>query len=143
LKYFSVFINRIYTSKLFGITQLMHMIASLPLFATLMVFLIFCPGVHAAGVESAFPNISFEIFSAFIQSTFGPKISLSTVLMLLFTLNENTDLLNLHARNQNHQFKYEQKRDSKYLDECLISCYSKTHKPEKNEIIIYKSGQTK
>ena len=88
------------------------MIASLPLFGTLIGILLFCPSVQAAGVESAFPNISFEMFSAFIQSTFSPNISLSSVLMLIFTLNENTDLLNLHARNQNRQFRYEQKRSS-------------------------------
>jgi len=84
------------------------MIASLPLFGTLIGILLFCPSVQAAGVESAFPNLSFEMFSAFIQSTFSPKKSLSTVLMLLFTLNENTNLLNLHAPNQNPQFKCEQ-----------------------------------
>jgi len=88
------------------------MIATRPLFGILMVILFCCPGVYATGVESPFPNILFETFSAFIQATFGPKISLSTVLMLLFTLNENTDLLNLHACSQNPQFKYEQKRSS-------------------------------
>ncbi|KAF8809167.1 hypothetical protein BYT27DRAFT_7285400, partial [Phlegmacium glaucopus] len=95
-----------------GFSIVWKMIVSMPLFGILMVFLFFCPGVHAAGPESAFPNISFEIFSTFIESTFGPKISLSTVLMLLFTLNENTDLLNLHARSQNPQFNYEQKCSS-------------------------------
>jgi uncharacterized Zn finger protein (UPF0148 family) len=96
----------------FSFSMILCIIASLPVFVTLMAFLYLCPGVHAAGVESAFPNISFEIFSTFIQSTFSPKISLSTVLMLLFTLNQNTDLLNLHAHNQNPHFKYEQKCSS-------------------------------
>ncbi|KAF8804004.1 hypothetical protein BYT27DRAFT_7108192 [Phlegmacium glaucopus] len=95
-----------------GLSIFWQMIVSMPLFGTLIVLLFFCPGVQAAGPESAFPNISFEIFSTFIESTFGPKILLSTVLMLLFTLNENIDLLNLHAHSQNPQFNYEQKHSS-------------------------------
>ncbi|KAF8803178.1 hypothetical protein BYT27DRAFT_7110632 [Phlegmacium glaucopus] len=93
-----------------GFSIFWKMIVSMPLFGTLMVFLFFCPGVHAAGPESAFPNISFEIFSTFIESIFGPKISLSTVLMLLFTLNVNIDPLNLHTHSQN--LNYEQKCSS-------------------------------
>ena len=84
----------------------------MPLFGILMLFIFFCPGVHAAATQGAFPNITFEVFSAFIIDTFGPKISLSTVLMLLFTMNENTDLLNMHARSRNQQFDYEQIRSS-------------------------------
>jgi len=90
----------------------LHIIGSMSLFGILILFMSFCPGVYAATTEDPFPNITFEVFSAFINSTFGPKISLSTVLMLLFTLNENADLLNLHARSQNPQFHNEQKRSS-------------------------------
>ncbi|KAF8809170.1 hypothetical protein BYT27DRAFT_7210463 [Phlegmacium glaucopus] len=50
-----------------GFSIVWKMIVSMPLFGILMVFLFFCPGVHAAGPESAFPNISFEIFSTFIE----------------------------------------------------------------------------
>ena len=39
--------------------------------------------------------------------------------MLLFTITENTDLLNLHACQQNPQFLYEQKRDSSPWMNCL------------------------
>ena len=92
--------------------MLLHIIGSMPLFSILILFMSFCPGAHAATTEDPFPNITFEVFSAFIKSTFGPKISLSTVLMLLFTLNENTDLLNLHAHSQNPQFHKEQKHSS-------------------------------
>ena len=82
------------------------------LFGILILLMSFFPGVYAATTKDPFPNITFEVFSAFIESTFGPKISLSTVLMLLFTISENTDLLNLHARSQNPQFHTEQKRSS-------------------------------
>ena len=101
------------SSQLFlGISMLLHIIGSMPLFGMMILFMLFCPGVHAATTEGAFPNITFEVFSAFILNTFGPKISLSTVLMLLFTLNENTDLLNLHAHSHSKQFKHEQVHSS-------------------------------
>jgi hypothetical protein len=90
--------------------MLLQIIGSMPLFGMLLLFMFFCPGVQAT--QGAFPNITFEVFSAFITDTFGPKISLSTVLMLLFTLNENTDLLNMHSRSRNKQFEYEQIRSS-------------------------------
>ena len=74
--------------------------------------LLLCPGVQAAATESPFPDISFNVFNSFVQSTFSSKISLSTVLVLLFSITENTDLLNLHACQQNPQFSYENKRES-------------------------------
>ena len=56
------------------------------------------PPVYAS--QRDFPNISFQSFSPFISSTFHHDISLETVLFLLFSLTENTDLLNLHSRQQ-------------------------------------------
>ncbi len=45
-----------------------------------------------------FPNPTFKAFSDFILATFNSNISLTTVLLLLFSLTDNPDLLNLHAR---------------------------------------------
>ncbi|KAF8800503.1 hypothetical protein BYT27DRAFT_7227438 [Phlegmacium glaucopus] len=56
------------------------------------------PPVYAS--QRDFPNISFQSFSHFISSTFHSDISLATVLFLLFSSTENTDLLNLHSRQQ-------------------------------------------
>ena len=50
--------------------------------------------------ESPFPDVTFKDFSQFIGQHFSSKISLSTVLVILFSLTENPDLLNLHARQQ-------------------------------------------
>ena len=47
--------------------------------------------------EIPFPDITFK---EFIGQHFSSKISLSTVLVILFSLTENPDLLNLHARQQ-------------------------------------------
>ena len=66
----------------------------------LICFLGFLPAVTALGKDQPFPDIPFIEFSQFILKTFDSDISLSTVLFLLFTLTENTELLNLHARQR-------------------------------------------
>jgi hypothetical protein len=58
------------------------------------------PVANASQVESPFPDIPFKTFSQFIIQNFSSKISLSTVMVLLLSLTENPDLLNLHARQQ-------------------------------------------
>lgn len=50
--------------------------------------------------KSTFPDVPFKSFSQFILQHFGSKVSLSTALVILFSLTENPDLLNLHARQQ-------------------------------------------
>lgn len=62
------------------------------------------PGVFAIPQSANFPDINFNVFSEFIQETFGSNISLATVLALLFTLTENPELLTLHAWQQNPVF---------------------------------------
>jgi hypothetical protein len=73
-------------------------IIQLPFIVQLLIWMALIPPVYAS--QRDFPNISFKSFSVFISSTFHPNISLSTVLFLLFSLTENTDLLNLHSRQQ-------------------------------------------
>jgi len=55
----------------------------------------------AVSSEMPFPDITFKDFSKLINSNFGPQVSLSTVLLVLFTMTENPALLNLHARQMN------------------------------------------
>jgi hypothetical protein len=84
----------------------------LQLLSPLIVVAFLCPGANAVQNEQPFPDISFKVFNTFIEDNFSSKISLATVLMLLFTVNENTDLLNLHQRQQNPQLKrVEQRRE--------------------------------
>jgi hypothetical protein len=55
------------------------------------------PLVAAASREQQpFPDIPFSIFSKFVQDHFISSVSLSTVLMVLFSVTENTELLSLH-----------------------------------------------
>jgi hypothetical protein len=76
----------------------------------LLFWMALIPQVYAS--QRNFPNLSFQSFSLFVSSTFHPDVSLSTVLFLLFSLTENTDLLNLHSRQQ--QQLYPSERNIKY-----------------------------
>lgn len=68
------------------------------------------PGVYAASTEQQkFPNIPFKLFSEFVEDNFSSKISLSTVLLVLLTLTNNTELLSLHARQKNPVYPGEYK----------------------------------
>jgi len=59
------------------------------------------PGVTAAPRNmDAFPDVTFKAFSKFISNNFSSKISLASVLIILFTLTNNPDVLNLHTRQQ-------------------------------------------
>jgi len=51
--------------------------------------------------EDAFPDISFRVFSQFVEKQFSPDVTLASILAVLFSLIDNTDLLNLHAHQQN------------------------------------------
>jgi hypothetical protein len=66
-----------------------------------MVVILGCSPVVAANPDcSPFPDVTFQVFSTFIKDNFGSQISLATVLTMLFSLTNNPDLLNLHARQQ-------------------------------------------
>src|ERR1700689_4386928 len=58
------------------------------------------PVVSAAPNDDPFSGITFKAFSEFVEQYFSSKISLTTVLIVLFTMTNNPDLLNLHARQQ-------------------------------------------
>lgn len=56
------------------------------------------PTVSAQTTSSKpFPNPTFQDFSNFILSNFHSQISLTTTLLILFSLVNNPELLNLHA----------------------------------------------
>jgi len=66
-------------------------------------FLSWLPTVNAQkpSIPRSFPNPTFQAFSNFILSNFHSEISLTTTLLILFSLIENSELLNLHA-HQTH-----------------------------------------
>lgn len=64
--------------------------------------------VSGSPTSQKFPDITFQTFNAFIAANFDPHVSLSTVLLVLFTLTENSNLLNLHSRQQHALYDSEQ-----------------------------------
>jgi len=60
----------------------------------------FLPVASASPDHSPFPNVTFKVFSDYIQNHFDSQISLSAILTILFSLTNNPDLLTLHARQQ-------------------------------------------
>jgi hypothetical protein len=66
----------------------------------LCIIFAFVPLVTAAPQTQPFPNLPFKVFSTFVEQPFGSNISLATMLLLLFTMTENPELLSLHARQQ-------------------------------------------
>src|SRR5437016_12946909 len=69
-------------------------------FVWFIMILLLSPAVCASSDHGPFPNIPFNVFNDFISNTFSENIPLSTVFLIFFTLIENTDLLNLHARQK-------------------------------------------
>ncbi len=72
-----------------------------------IVVLAFLPCVSASPDTIPFPNISFDLFSQFIKDNFNSTISLVSVLYMVFSLAENSELLALHARQQKGRFEGE------------------------------------
>ena len=50
--------------------------------------------------QDPFPDVTFKVFSKFVTQNFSSQVSLATVLLVLFSLTENPDLLNLHSRQK-------------------------------------------
>ena len=75
--------------------------------AWLIMALLLVPGVSAQNEEIPFPNIPFKVFTQFVKENFSSNITLSQVLLVLFTITDNTDLLSLHARQQNPEYPEE------------------------------------
>ena len=98
-------------------------------------FLLFLPYLRD------FPDITFKVFSGFIKENFSSHITLSTVLLVLFSLTDNTDLLNLHAQQQNPTCKAENKV---YISGWLKSlCRALTNRlGEKTGSLLHKSERS-
>lgn len=61
------------------------------------------PVTYALPTTTPFPDLPFADFSQLILGQFGSQIKLTTVLMILFSLTQNSNMLNLHARQQHPQ----------------------------------------
>ena len=64
-----------------------------------MMLLLLSQTVYASE-SGTLPNVTFNVFNDLISKYFHKSIPLTTVLLIYFTLIENSDLLNLHARQK-------------------------------------------
>jgi len=79
-----------------GVIFYLMVFTSLDLHLVLALF--FIPYVMASRQSGSFPSIAFKDFSDFILGNFGPKISLPTVMTILLSMTNNTELLSLHFK---------------------------------------------
>ena len=85
----------------------MFILMQLPTWIWIFGGLIFLPGVTTLSDKTTFPDLPFKIFNKFIKENFSAEITLCQVLLVLFTLTENPNLLNLHARQKNPKYEGE------------------------------------
>jgi len=110
---------------------ILHLFMILQMLGPFVVLVFLCPGVNAMQNEQAFPDISFKVFNDFIAQNFSSKITLATVLMLLFTTVENPDLLNLHQCQQNPQLSDEKRVNlSSWIKSLAREVQKQTPKPK-------------
>jgi hypothetical protein len=67
-------------------------------------------------------NIPFSTLVAFIEGNFSSKITIATVFTLVFSLIENTDLLNLHAWQQHPRYRGEGRQQISGWMRALARC---------------------
>ena len=77
----------------------------------MLLVLLFCVStVTAMPTQDPFPDVTFKVFSEFVTQNFSSQVSLATVLLVLFSLTENPDLLNLHSRQKRSYVQGEKKQ---------------------------------
>jgi len=77
-----------------------------------LALLLSLPTVVAMSDKQPFPDNTFKVFSDFVIQNFSSRISLATILLVLFSLTENSDLLNLHGHLKNPQVQGERNETS-------------------------------
>ena len=76
----------------FNLAILCYLMVFILIGAPLPMALLFLPHVVASPELGAFPSIAFKDFSDFILGKFGPTISLTTVITLLLSMMNNTEV---------------------------------------------------
>jgi len=64
--------------------------------SSIILLMAFLPVVSAT-TQDPFPDLPFQAFAEFVQENFSSKVSLATLLVVLFSTTSNPDLLNLHT----------------------------------------------
>jgi len=102
------------------ILNMIVVLLQLPNWIWILGALMVLPVATALPEESSFPDLSFKVFSKFIKKNFASEITLSQVLLILFTLTENPELLSLHARQQNPKYQGETRASISGWIKCLV-----------------------
>src|ERR1700679_1134017 len=117
-----------------------YFLSSFSVFIWLSIWFAFLPCVMASQTTTPFPEIKFRVFSDFISSTFNYNISLATVLVVFFSLIENPELLNLHARQKNSQLSSENSKISSAWIRALCR-QLKDHLPDNGFNRLFKKNE--
>ena len=94
---------------MFNFLAIISSIIEMPQVIGLLLVFANVPVTFALPDQHPFPDISFNIFSNFIQQSLGSSVSLSTVLVLVFSILENPECFSLHARQQCPKYPGEKK----------------------------------
>ena len=102
--------------------------------------LLLSPAVYASPEPGAFPDIPFIVFSDYISKNFNSDITLSTVFLIFFSLIENPDLLNLHARPKIKVLEIERPTQATGWLKCLVQAlYEHAQKKDTEEMLFTSS----
>ena len=82
------------------LTIIVQILNAFMLNAWLVVIVTACLCLPMVNASTSFPDIAFSTFSQSIQDQFGTEIKIATVITLLLSLTNNTDMLNLHSRQK-------------------------------------------
>ncbi|KAF8879446.1 hypothetical protein BD779DRAFT_1446858, partial [Infundibulicybe gibba] len=77
-----------------------NMIMRVPVIIWIIIMLSTLPSIAAKSPQAGFPDVKFSVFSEFVATHFSSKVSLATVLLVLFSMLDNPDLLTLHFRQK-------------------------------------------
>ena len=94
------FLLDIACSTFLGLLSVIASLDNYMMIICMLLFLTLLPEVSALP-EQDFPDITFKVFNDFVKDNFSSKVTLSTVLLVLFSLTDNPELLSLHAKQQN------------------------------------------
>ena len=113
----------------FDLAILCYLMVFILIGAPLPLALLFIPYVAASPEVGSFPSIAFKDFSDFILGNFGPTISLTTVITLLLSMTNNTELISLH-------FKQAEKGGSTAWMKCLARAIKEQLGPDRTQTLF-------
>ncbi len=114
-----------------------HIAINAPLVSKIWIVFWFITGASATAVQhDPFPDITFATLADFVTTNFSSDISLSSVLIVMFSLLENPDLLNLHARQQIAKVDGENAQKISGWMKCLVRALNNRLRSESSNLLL-------